>query len=468
MSRPFDFGHLVDLCRRTHEETRRSAARAVDTYLVTRNWLFGWYLVEYEDGGADRSRLYGRRLIERLSDQLTSSGLQGCSPTNLRKFREFYHAYPEIRQTLSVESAGKLPAVESIGKLPAVESVGKLPAVESVGKLPAGIRQTPSVESVGKLPAGIRQTPSVTSTSPPSDGAAAAIGRMVSDRLPSPAPEENRTAPIGPTPSDQFASPLAALSRPLPEVIALLDGRFSLGWSHYVTLLTIDRAEERAFYEIEAAQNQWSVRELKRQIASSLYERLALSRDHDEVRRLSREGQVVEKASDLVKDPLVLEFLGLEDRPAYSETELETAIIDRLQQFLLELGKGFLFEARQKRFTFDNSHFFVDLVFYNRLLHCYVLIDLKRGELTHQDLGQMQMYVNYFDRHVKTDTELPTVGIVLCGSKNDAVVELTLPRDASIYASQYQLYLPSKQELKAQLESFQKELGEPWDSASDG
>ena len=441
MSRAFDFGRLVDLCRRTHEETRRSAARAVDTYLVTRNWLFGWYLVEYEDGGADRSRLYGRKLIERLSDQLTSSGLQGCSPTNLRKFREFYHAYPEIRQTLSVES---------------------------VGKLPAGIRQTLSVESVGKLPAGIQQTPSVTSASPPSDGEAAAIGRTAPDRLPSPAPEENRTAPIGPTPSDQFASPLAALSRPLPEVIALLDGRFSLGWSHYVTLLTIDRAEERAFYEIEAARNQWSVRELKRQIASSLYERLALSRDHAEVRRLSREGQVVEKASDLVKDPLVLEFLGLEDRPAYSETELETAIIDRLQQFLLELGKGFLFEARQKRFTFDNSHFFVDLVFYNRLLRCYVLIDLKRGELTHQDLGQMQMYVNYFDRHVKTDAELPTVGIVLCGSKNDAVVELTLPRDASIYASQYQLYLPSKQELKAQLERVQKELGEPRDSASDG
>ena len=154
----------------------------------------------------------------------------------------------------------------------------------------------------------------------------------------------------------------------------------------------------------------------------------------------------------------MLEFLGLEEKPAYSETELETAIIDRLQHFLLELGKGFLFEARQKRFTFDNRHFFVDLVFYNRLLRCYVLIDLKRGELTHQDLGQMQMYVNYFDRYVKTEDELPTVGIVLCDSKSDAVVELTLPRDANIYASQYELYLPSKQELAAQLESVHREL----------
>ena len=234
--------------------------------------------------------------------------------------------------------------------------------------------------------------------------------------------------------------------------------RFTLGWSHYVTLLTIDNAEARRFYEIEATDNGWSVRELERQIASSLYERLALSRDKAAVRRLSREGLVVEKAADLIKNPLVLEFLGLEEKPAYSESELETAIIDRLQQFLLELGKGFLFEARQKRFTFDNKHFFVDLVFYNRLLRCYVLIDLKRGEMTHQDLGQMQMYVNYFDRYVKTEDELPTVGIVLCGSKNDAVVELTLPDDANIYASKYQLYLPSKRELTAQLQSIQREL----------
>ena len=445
MNRAFDFGHLVDLCRRTHDETRRSAARAVDTYLVTRNWLFGWYIVEYEQRGADRAQ-YGDRLLAKVSRRLQEAGVKGCSATRLKLYRQFYQQHTGIKgigPTLSDQFASS-----------------------SIPRLPG--ESTDAVESVGKLPAGIRQTPSVTSASPTSDGQAPAIGPTVSDRLRRSGFLPVRGTAIGPTVSDQFASPLAVLSRPLAEVIALLDGRFSLGWSHYVTLLTIDRAEERAFYEIEATQNQWSVRELKRQIASSLYERLALSRDKAEVRRLSREGQVVEKASDLVKDPLVLEFLGLADRPTYSETELETAIIDRLQHFLLELGKGFLFEARQKRFTFDNSHFFVDLVFYNRLLRCYVLIDLKRGELTHQDLGQMQMYVNYFDRHVKTDAELPTVGIVLCGSKNDAVVELTLPRDASIYASQYQLYLPSKQELKAQLESVQKELGEPRERASDG
>jgi len=154
----------------------------------------------------------------------------------------------------------------------------------------------------------------------------------------------------------------------------------------------------------------------------------------------------------------VLEFLGLREKPVYSENELESAIIDRLETFLLELGKGFLFEARQKRFTLDNDHFYVDLVFYNRLLRCHVLIDLKRDKLTHQDLGQMQMYVNYFDRHVKLENELPTVGIVLCRRKNDALVELTLSRDANIFASKYQLYLPSKQELKAQVEKVQAEM----------
>lgn len=241
-------------------------------------------------------------------------------------------------------------------------------------------------------------------------------------------------------------------------VLPALSDRFTLGWSQYVELLTLDDPAERSFYEIEAAANRWSVRELQRQIASSLYQRLALSRDKDEVRRLAAEGQVVEKAADLIKNPLVLEFLGLADRPHFSEDDLESAIIDHLQTFLLELGKGFLFESRQKRLTFDNDHFRVDLVFYNRLLRCYVLIDLKRDKLTHQDLGQMQMYVNYFDRHVRQPDELPTVGIVLCHRKNDALVELTLPPDANIFASKYQLYLPSKEELKTRLTQITHEL----------
>ena len=376
MNQGFAFDHLVELFEQTHRTLQQRAARSVDLTLVVRNWLFGWYIVEYEQNGADRAK-YGSRLLASLSRRLKILGIKGSSPTRLKLYRSFYQQHKEIGPTLSDQSAPLSSLLEIF--------------------------------------------------------------------------------PIQPTASDE-----SVLSRHEPfsfeAIIAQLGTRFMLGWSHYVTLLTIDNPDERRFYEIEAARNSWSVRELERQTASSLYERLVLSRDKNEIRRLSQEGQVVEKAADLIKNPFVLEFLGLEERPAYSENELESAIIDRLENFLLELGRGFLFEARQKRFTFDNDHFYVDLVFYNRLLRCYVIIDLKRDKLSHQDLGQMQMYVNYFDRHVKLEDELPTVGIVLCRRKNDTLVELTLPREANIFASKYQLYLPSKQELKAEVEKVQAEL----------
>jgi predicted nuclease of restriction endonuclease-like (RecB) superfamily len=227
--------------------------------------------------------------------------------------------------------------------------------------------------------------------------------------------------------------------------------RFTLGWSHYLVLMRIENPDERRFYEIEAQAQHWSEPHLKRQFHSSLYERLALSRNKQEVLKLAHKGHSVEKATDFLKNPLTLEFLGLQENSAYSENDLETAIISKLQLFLLELGKGFLFETRQKRFTFDNQHFFVDLVFYNRLLQCYVLIDLKTDKLLHQDLGQMQMYVNYFDRYEKKEFEKPTIGILLCKKKNDALVELTLPKNSNIYASEYSLYLPDKTLLQRKL-----------------
>lgn len=225
--------------------------------------------------------------------------------------------------------------------------------------------------------------------------------------------------------------------------------RFYLSWSHYLKLMRISNVDERHFYEIEAVKNDWSLSEMKRQFNSALYERLALSRDKDKVYALALEGQIIETPSDAVKDPYVLEFLGLQELPKYSESEMESRIIDHLQQFLLELGKGFAFIGRQVRFTFDEDHFRVDLVFYNRLLRCFVLFDLKIGELKHQDIGQMQMYVNYYDRKVKLEDENPTIGIILCKDKNDAVVEMTLPEDGSqIFASKYETVLPSKEELK--------------------
>ena len=241
--------------------------------------------------------------------------------------------------------------------------------------------------------------------------------------------------------------------------------KFILPWTHYQIIMREDNPQARSFYELEAYNQQWSKRQLQRQIASSLYERLALSRDKDEVMRLANEGQVIEKPSDIIKNPLVLEFLGLKSEIAYSETDLETAILDKLESFLLECGKGFLFEARQKRFTFDEDNFYVDLVLYNRILQCYVLVDLKIDKLTHQDLGQMMMYVNYFDRYKRLEFEKPTIGILLCKDKNDALVELTLPKDANIYAQQYALCLPKKEELQRKLKEWIREYEDNTDTS---
>jgi predicted nuclease of restriction endonuclease-like (RecB) superfamily len=224
---------------------------------------------------------------------------------------------------------------------------------------------------------------------------------------------------------------------------------FKLSWSHYVLLIHLDDLS-RKFYEIETVKSHWGVRELDRQISSQLFERLAISKNDAEISKLSSEGQIIENPDDIIKEPYVLEFLDLEHKK-YSENELETKIIDNLEHFLLELGTGFAFVGRQKRFSFENKHFYVDLVFHNRLLKCFVLIDLKIGEITHQDLGQMQMYVNYYDRFEKLPEENPTIGILLCKKKNKTVVEMTLPEKSNIYAKEYQLYLPTKKQLEEQI-----------------
>ena len=224
---------------------------------------------------------------------------------------------------------------------------------------------------------------------------------------------------------------------------------FRLSWSHYLVLMRMDNPDERRFYEIEAAENGWDLDELKRQFNSSLYERLALSRDKKGVLELAKKGQIVKRPEDVVKDPYVLEFLGLEEKARYSETELESRIIEHVEQFILEMGKGFILVGRQVRFTFEEKHFRVDLVFYNRILRSFVVVDLKTGELTHQNIGQMQMYVNYYDRMVKLPEENPTIGILLCADKNDAIVEMTLPQGSKrIFASKYMTVLPDKETLR--------------------
>jgi predicted nuclease of restriction endonuclease-like (RecB) superfamily len=233
-----------------------------------------------------------------------------------------------------------------------------------------------------------------------------------------------------------------------------LSRNFKLSWSHYIFLTRINNPDERNFYEIESIENSWSLRELKRQFNSGLFERLLLSKDKSKVKELSTQGQIIQNIDDLIKDPYILEFTGLPEQVSYSESDLEQKLIDKLEHFLLELGKGFTFVARQKRITIDEKHFKVDLVFYNRLLRCFVVIDLKIGELKHQDIGQMMMYVNYFDRIEKQDDENSTIGIILCKDKSKTLVEMTLPKDNNqIYASKYLTVLPKKEEFQKLLES---------------
>lgn len=229
--------------------------------------------------------------------------------------------------------------------------------------------------------------------------------------------------------------------------------RTEFSWTHYKLMLSIDNEDKRAFYEAESIHNLWNARELERQINSQLYERLLLSNDKKAVLAVAKKERLPEKAEHIIKDPMVLEFLGLKQESNYYEQDLESAIISHLQEFLLELGNGFAFVARQKRIHLDGDDFFIDLVFYNRLLQCFVLIEIKTHKLTHQDMGQLQMYVNYYDRVEKADFEKPTIGILLCADKNNTVVKFSLPEDnKQIIASKYELYLPTEQQLLEELE----------------
>lgn len=237
----------------------------------------------------------------------------------------------------------------------------------------------------------------------------------------------------------------------------------SLSWSHYRQLLRVARAEARSFYEVEAIRNAWSVRELSRQTASLLFDRLAKSRDKKGLMRLATHGQEVLKPIDALKDPVVIEFLGLPESPRLVETKLEQALVSNLQTFLLELGKGFAFVSRQERITVDGDHFYIDLVFYHTVLKCYVLIDLKVGKLTHGDLGQLQFYVNYYDQERRTEGDNPTLGLILCPDKNDAVVRYTLGEQQArnIFASRYQLHLPTEEDLQQELRRELRQLTAP-------
>jgi len=273
--------------------------------------------------------------------------------------------------------------------------------------------------------------------------------------LSDPSTAEKWTAPVSKSSVPEIRTALLSKSATIESAIFPPH----LGWTHYLVLMRVENPTARAFYEIETAREGWVSRELERQVASLLFERLAKSRDKDKVLALAKKGHEVVVPRDVIKDPFVLEFLDLPERHTWLERDLEQAIIARLEDFLLELGKGFCFIARQKRLSLDGDHFYVDLVFYNRLLRCFVLVDLKLGKLTHQDLGQMMMYVNWFDRFQRAGHEQPTVGIILCSEKNDVAVKITLPEDnKQILAARYQHYLPTEEELRTEVNRSREEI----------
>lgn len=378
---PLEFGALVEAIRQVHNQMAAQAGKAVNISLTLRNWAIGRYIREYEQRGADRAR-YGETLLEALSEELARAGIGGVAARSLRLCRQFYLTYPQIRQTLSAESAP--------------------------GLLGHPIWQSPSAKSGKGVPAPT--TPGTGSTE------LIVPGQTLLERL---------------------------------------------SFSHFAELIAIDDPLKRAFYEIECIRGNWSVRALKRQIASLYCERSGLSRNKERLAELVKSGTEKAEPGLAVRDPYVFEFLGIKPRDVMSESDLEDALLDKLQDFLLELGHGFCFEARQKSILIGETHGFVDLVFYHRILKCHVLVELKVDEFTHQHLGQLNTYVNWYRKNVMTAEDSPPVGILLCTRKDHALVEYALAgMDNHLFVSRYQLELPKKEDIQRFLEEKMREVGD--------
>ena len=413
---PSTEAQLIERIAAILDHARSRIARSVNTAMVRAYWLIGREIVEVEQQGTKRA-MYGERLLEHLARRLTKRFGRGIGVATLRRARTFYQTFPtgsaisgdlcrsQIRSTALIESKTEGGKIRST---PLIESGTDVGTPQSVEKKPQSTTSIDSGTDVGSK-----------------------------RRLQTKKKKKRKIRSAALIESSNRAG------APFPPI---------LGWSHYLVLLRVQDPLARSFYEIEAARECWSVRELERQVAALLFERLCINRDPDKVRALAQRGQEVAVPSDVLKDPFFLEFVDLRDSPVLHEHDLEHALIARLQDFLLEMGKGFCFVARQKRITLDGDHFYVDLVLYNRLLRCFVLLDLKMGKLAHQDLGQMQMYVNYFDRVFRVPHEEKTIGIVLCSDKNDAMVKITLPDDnEQVVAARYRIYLPTEDELRAEL-----------------
>lgn len=352
------FAQLVGSIRNAHRELAAQASKAANISLTLRNWLIGCYIVEYEMNGQDRAE-YGEKLLARLSVELGELSISRTEERELRRYRQFYQTYPQIRESLPPELQQR------------------------------ALRHTNSGDADSRIAA--------------------------------------------------VTSSLGIDGKKLISV---------LSFSHIAEFIGIEDANKRAFYEVECIRGNWSVRELKRQIASLYYERSGLSLDKQKLAELAHQGAESQPLLN-IRDPYVFEFLGLKSAEVMSESHLEEQLTVKLQEFLLELGHGFCFEARQKRILIGGEHFFVDLVFYHRILKCHVLVELKLEAFSHQNLGQLNTYVNWYRRHMMTEGDNPPVGILLCTDKNHALVEYALAgMDNQLFVSKYQLELPKKEEMQ--------------------
>lgn len=387
--------------RKLLQSARSHLARSVNSTQVVVNWLIGREIILQEQQGKWRAE-YGQQVLQDLSARLCKDFGGGYSVDNLELFRRFYLAYPTLVSPSPQSQAIASPISDAARR--------KLPPTTST--------RTPQ-------PASLRKN----------------VPRY---------PEPGTLEPVWISDAPPRKSWKPGLLNP------------ELSWTHYRALLRVQDAQPQAFYEIEAIKNSWSARELQRQINSLLYERLAMSKDKRKLLRMATKGQEIKTPADLFKDPVIMEFVGLPDSPHLVESDLERSLIANLRAFLLEMGKGFAFVARHERITLDGDHFYIDLVFYHTILKCYILIDLKVGKLTHQDLGQLQLYVNYYDRRRRTTGDNPTLGLILCTDKNDAVIKYTLGEGQSrtIFASRYKLHIPSmaalRTEIRRELRMFQK------------
>jgi len=349
-------GDLVHAIQDANKFFLTQVQRQVNTSLTLRNWLVGYYLVEYEQNGADRAE-YGNQLLKNLSQRLKKAAIKGLGVSILQLCRQFYDTYPQIYQSLT----GEFQIPDS--------------------------QQNKIFQSL-----------------------------------------TGNSSTLPPTPVETLLG--------------------KLSFTHFAELIKADTPLKRLFYETEATRNNWSVRELRRAMDSLLFERTGLSKDKESVLKKHHKGSGLQPA-DIFRDPYLLDFLGLDEKNTYVETDLEQAIITHLQRFLLEMGRGFCFEARQKRFTFDNTHYRVDLVFYHRLLRCHILIDLKIGRFTAADAGQMHMYLNYFKENEAAEGDNPPIGIILCTDKNETLVKYAtsgLPQN--VFVSKYMTNLPSEKDLQ--------------------